>query len=213
MEEVLEKLREFKKNQELNLSGEVKIIDISYYGKINLSGSDADLSNETQEDLYLVKKEVDGKTELEFRTNKGTIATIQENEEIVINNEYKELINTNELLLQMKNIKPISLNKLEQINARRQEKGLDVQNKKSMEEKEHTNTYIENSKDIKIDMNEEITETKTFRDLVPEVKEKGIKDVIVRRIDGVNFEFIGITEDKQEIPLESLKQTEGTNPN
>lgn len=216
MEEVLGKLRKFKKSQELNLSDDVKIIDISYYGKINLSKNDADLSNGTQEDLYLLKKEVNGKTELEFHTNKGLIATIGEGGIILISNEYKDLISDKEFLVQMQKVMPISLEKLEQIKNRNKESQNQTEtmvNETSSLKEDDNRQYIPNAKDIKIDMNKKITETKAFSDLVPEVKDKGIKDVIVRRKDGVNFEFIGINENNEEIPLQTLGQTEGTNPN
>ena len=73
--------------------------------------------------------------------------------------------------------------------------------------------YIENSKDAIINLDKKITETKTFRELVPELKEKGIVDVRVRRVDNTRFEFIGINNAGEIVRLESLEQTEGTNPN
>lgn len=62
-------------------------------------------------------------------------------------------------------------------------------------------------------MNKKITKTKSFSDLVPEVHEKGIQEIIVRRKDNTQFEFIGINEFGEEIELNTLSMTEGTNPN
>lgn len=216
MDELIEQLIEFKKEQENGIQDkEEKIVDISYYGKINLSKNDGNLENQKQEELYLVEKEKNGEKYLEFHTNRGTIATIQQDGEIVITNAYNELINTKELLLQLQNIMPLSLEKLEQINARKNEnpeKQVNSKSKPNKQAEEIKNKYQENSKDAKIDMNKKITETKTFADLVPEVKEKKIIDVRVRRTDATKFEFIGINQEGEEIKLETLMQTEGTNP-
>lgn len=218
MDEVIEKLRNFKENQEATISNEQeKIIDVSFYGKINLSKNDADKSNEKEEDLYLVKKEVNGKTVLEFSTNNGMLATVNENGEIKIGENYKELINEKELLLQLQKVMPLSLEKLEEIEKNRQAKNSketsNKENKQNSKEQKEPQLYKENAKDVKIDLNKKITETKTFSDLVPEVKEKGIIDVRVRRTDNTKFEFIGINNDGEEIELQTLQQTEGTNPN
>lgn len=219
MDEVLENLREFKVSQEVSISSEEKVIDVSYYGKINLSKNDSDINNEKKEDLYLVKKEVNGKIELEFYTNNGVIAVVGKEGQIKINEAYKELINDKEFLLQLEKVMPLSLAKLEELEKKRnQEKSLDDKQTKQENTKEESKInepkqYIENPKDAKIDMNKKITETKTFSELVPEVKEKGIIDVRARRIDNTKFELIGINKEGQEIQLETLKQTEGTNPN
>lgn len=213
MEELLEKLREFKKEQENSVQNkEEKILDISYYGKINLSKNDEKLSNEKQEELYLVEREVNGKIEYEFHTNIGIIAKVQEDGEIKICENYKELINTKEFLLQLEKVMPLSLEKLEKIQSRKSQKQINSKSKDKQEQTEEKILYKENQKDAKIDMKKKITETKTFADLVPEVKQKGIVDVRVRRVDETKFEFIGINGKGEEIPIESLKQTEGTNP-
>jgi len=211
MDEVLEQLKRFKEQQISENEGQ--IVDIIYYGTINLSKNDKDLSNQRQENLYLVEKEVNGRKELQFYTDSSVIATVQENGEIVISDKYKELINTNEFLLQMQKVKPLSLQKLEQIHDKNQEQDISSKTTQTTSKEENKNIYDENAKDVRIDMNKKITETKTFADLVPEVKQKGIKDVVVRRIDGANFEFIGLNENNEMIQLETLRQTEGTNPN
>ena len=181
MEKIIEKLREFKAIQEGNVEKGEIIIDISYYGKITLSKNDPDISNETKEDLYLVKKETNGKTEIEFRTDKGVIATIGEAGQVQISQDFKELINENEFLLQLKNVIPLSLEKLEELekaqNDKTGQKEQISQIEEQTEEREEKDTpkkYIENPKDAKIDPTKKITETKTFYDLLPEAKEKGI---------------------------------------
>ncbi len=219
MKETIEKLREFKTIQESNIEKGEIIIDISYYGKIVLSKNDSDISNETKEDLYLVKKETNGKTEIEFRTDKGVIATIGEEGQIQISQEFKELINENEFLLQLKIVIPLSLEKLEELekeqNDKTGEKEQTSQIEEQMEEREEKNIpkkYIEDPKDVKIDPTKKITETKNFYDLVPEAKENGAVDVVVRRKGNLTFEFIGINSAGEAVKLQTLEQTEGTNP-
>lgn len=230
MEQLLEQIRNFKEFCKENISEDEEIIDVSYYGKITLSKNDADISNEKKEDLYLVKKEHDGKTVLEFYTNVGIIAKANENGQIEITTTYKDLINEKEFLLQLQNVMPMSLKKLEEIVKNKQEKYLSEQKVKEStqeqkdiqeENEEASNTkkdedrriYKPNAKDVKIDMNKKITKTKSFSDLVPEVHEKGIQEIIVRRKDNTQFEFIGINEFGEEIELNTLSMTEGTNPN
>ncbi len=230
MEQLLEQIRNFKEFCKENISEDEKIIDVSYYGKITLSKNDADISNEKKEDLYLVKKEHDGKTVLEFYTNVGIIAKANENGQIEITTTYKDLINEKEFLLQLQNVMPMSLKKLEEIVKNKQEKYLSEQKVKEStqeqkdiqeENEEASNTkkdedrriYKPNAKDVKIDMNKKITKTKSFSDLVPEVHERGIQEIIVRRKDNTQFEFIGINEFGEEIELNTLSMTEGTNPN
>lgn len=226
MDELLENLREFKKEQEAGLEKEAKIIDVSYYGKVTLSKNDGDIQNERKEDLYLVKKEINRKTELEFKSNSRVIAVVDKEGQISIAPQYRELINEKEFLLQLENVMPMSLEKLEEISKKRLEKNkIKVNSKPNKEQSkedtqketkeaqgERKNKYIENAKDAKIDMNKKITETKTFADLVPEVKQKGIQDVRIRRTKNSKFEIIGIDSEGYETPLQTLEQTEGTNP-
>ena len=235
MKQLLENMRDFKEFCEQNISEDEEIIDISYYGKIILSKNDADISNEKQEDLYLVKKEHDGKEVLEFRTNIGIIATMKEDGQIEITTNYKDVINEKEFLLQLQKVMPISLKKLEEIVKSKMKKSLSGQKMKenTQEEKQEENEeysgakkdkeisdnkkdedrkiYKPDVKDVRIDMNKKITKTKSFSDLVPEVNEKGIQEVIVRRKDNTQFEFVGINESCEEIELKSLSMTEGTN--
>lgn len=225
MNELIENLREFKALQERNISENEAIIDVSYYGRINLSKKDNDISNERKEDLYLVKKEINGKIELVFCTNNGKIATVGEDGQITIAPGYVGLINEKEFLLQLRTIMPVSLEKLQEIEQKRTNKQgqnkeetskSNVETSKS-EVKEQDNSqepkkYIPNAKDVKIDMNKKITETKTFAELVPEVKQKGIVDVVARRTKNMEFEMIGINSQGEELPLTTLVQTEGTNP-
>ena len=226
MEEVLEKLREFKTTQETNIEKGVIILDISYYGKIILSTNDSDISNQREEDLYLVKKQIDGKTQVEFRTDSGIIATIEEGQ-IRISEEYKNLINEHELLLQLENVLPLSLMELEELekeptngenSGKRDKKEEKLKPEEQVEDekderKDRPKKYIEKPQDVKIDPNRKITKTKTFYDLVPEARQKGAVDVVVRRKDNVTFEIIGVNSAGEEIKLQAIEQTEGTNPN
>lgn len=218
MEDVIQKLREFKVEQEENIKLETEsIIDIMYYDEINLSKNDANLENQTVEELYLVKKEVDGKIIQEFCTSNGIIATVGEDGKIEIAEKYKHLINDKEFFLQLRNVKPLSLEKLEEQQRQNAQENKANASKKisneQNEEGERKEQYVENPKDAVINLDKKITETKTFRELVPEVKQKGIVDVRARRVDNTRFEFIGINEFGEIIRLESLEQTEGTNPN
>ncbi len=212
MEPLIEQLRKYKENLEKNLGDGEKILDISFYGKINLSKNDDDLSNEREEEIYLVKKEVNGEIQLEFKANEGTIATIGEDNQIIITPQYKELINEKEFLIQLQKILPVSLEKLEKLQKDKPNNKENESEKEVQQDEEKVAKYTPNPKDIKINMKDKITETKTFEDLVPEVKEKGIVDVRVRRVNQTEFKFIGIDNEGNQIELESLKQTEGTNP-
>lgn len=184
MADILDKLQQIKVDLELSVQGE-KILDIVYYGTINLSKNDADLENETKEDIYLIKKEKDGNIEFEFHTNNGIIATVGEGNVITISENYKDKINDKEFFIQLAKANPISLQKLEQI--RKQDKSIkdDLENNTLEQDKQ-------NSKEVEIDLNKKVTADMTFADLVPEVRKKGIKQVKVRRIDSTKFEFYGI---------------------
>lgn len=218
MQEVIDHIREIKSKEEKSLNSENEaILDIIYYGKINLSKNDADLNNQTVEELYLVKKEVEGKIVQEFHTNNGVIANVSEEGEIIIYEKYKQLINSNEFLLQLRDVLPLSLEKLEAEESKKLE-DTEIETKKhdkeqGSEKEKEREQYVENPKDAVISLDKKITATKTFGQLVPEIKEKGVVDVRVRRIDNTRFEFIGINEFGEIVKLESLQQTEGTNPN
>ena len=227
MEKLLEQIEEFKKQYQSNLENGEKIIDINYYGQINLSKNDRDKANERKEHIYLIKKEQNGKSILEFYTKSGKIAGIGEAGQIEINTKYKQLINEKEILLQLQKVTPISLKKLEEQLRNNKERTKESKKEQSTtkkqeqleekvqighETKTNEKQYKPKAKDIKINMNTKITKTSTFKELVPEVGQKGIQDVIVRRTDATKFEFIGIDSYGNEIPIETLKQTEGTNP-
>lgn len=206
MKEILENLQEFKEKEELKTGdNNNKIIDVIYYGMLTVSKNDADPTNEKQKQLFLVQKEVNGKMQYEFHTEDGIIAKVGENDEIIIEEKYSKLINGIEFLLQLQKTMPLSLKKLQELQTKSNPKN---------DEKENPEFENKNSKkDIQVDLDKKITETKTFAQLVPEVKEKNIKQVKIRRIDATKFEFYGIGEDGQEVEINSLKQTEGTNPN
>ena len=164
MDKVLEKLQKFK--QELQIE-DANIIDISYYGKINLSKNDANFKNESKEDIYLVKKEVEGKEVLEFRTERGVLARVNENHEIVIDEKYKDLVNSKELLIQLNKVMPLSLEKMEKLQERGDiSRNIDSKSKSANTKSKESKNI--DSKDAVIDMNKRITEDKTFAGLVPE---------------------------------------------
>lgn len=218
MEKVIEKLREFKTKQEVNIDKGETILDISYYGEIVLSKNDIELSNERKEGLYLVKKETNGKIEFEFRIDLGIVATINDEGQIQINKDFRELINEKEFLLQLKSITPLSLEKLEELEKdtkKEVDKKMQTAKTEGKDEKEERNTpskYIENPKDMKIDLSKKITEKENFYDLVPEARQKGVVDVVVRTKDNLTFEIIGVNSVGEEVNLQTLEQTEGTNP-
>lgn len=218
MEKVIEKLRRFKTNEESNIDKGETILDINYYGEIVLSKNDTELSNERKEDLYLVKKETNGKIEFEFRIELGIVATINDEGQIQISEEFKELINENEFFLQLNSITPLSLEKLEELERETKtvvdEKMQTIQAEEKTEKGERNtpSKYIENPKDVKIDLSKKITEKENFYDLVPEAREKGVVDVVVRTKNNLTFEIIGVNSVGEEINLQTLEQTEGTNP-
>lgn len=223
MDSLLNTIQEFKKEIEKD-NNKVIVLDISYYGEINLSNS-IDSSKVIKEDLFLVKKEIDGKVEEEFCTKNGTLAKVNENGEIKISEQYKNLIDENELLSKLKDVLPMSLSKLEQLEKKRESRKTTSEKKdenkseeesKENEEENEGNTgnkklYKPNPKDLEIDLKQKVTETNTIQDLLPETK--GLNKLITRRKNDGQFEIIGVNEQGEEVELKSLEQTEGTNPN
>ena len=112
MDKILEKLRTEKENLLQDLEENQEIIDVLYYGEIVISKNDAEKKNEKKIDLYLVKKQVDGKDVMELNTNGEKFAIIDKENRIIIQDKFKMLINEKEILLQLRNIMPMSLNKL-----------------------------------------------------------------------------------------------------
>ncbi len=226
MNEILNLLQ--KKQQELEskiVNNDVKISDIQYYGQIEIE--------DLKEPVYVVDKKADGKISKELYLGNEHIADINESGEIQIGKEYEIKIDSVKLLLTLKEIKPISLRKLEALRERgyefeddesnisnekdrkvdEPEEDHDKDKTKESKDKVGTNKAKTSNKDIIIDMDKRITETKRFADLVPEVREKGIKEVRVRRKTMTEFEFYGINDAGEEVKIESLKRTEGISPN
>lgn len=205
MKDLLEQLKKLrdeleKKSKEKNKQS--KILDIEYYKPIKLM--------KEEQPLYLVEKEVDGNIKRELQVGDKVIANINDDNTIQMKEEFSHLLESGNILLELRDVMPISLNELEQIeNSKLRGKQVDSKVKEKDQEK---GKQKENSKDIEIDLDKKITETKTFSELVPEVKQKGIKKVKIRRLDMTRFEFYGINEVGQEVSIDSLKMTEGTNP-
>lgn len=228
MDSLLNKLQELKKEVEEDNSKAI-VLDISYYGEINLP-SNIDKSKVIKEDLYLVEKEVDGKIEKEFCTKYGIIAKVEDGQ-IKISEQYRGLIDEIDLLSKLKEILPLSLKKLEEIEQKREstvrERNISKnKNKKTNENKENEiendeeekknstggrPVYKPNPKDLEIDLKQRVTETNTIQDLIPEAK--GLDKLVIRRKNNGQFEIIGVNGEGEEVELKSLEQTEGTNPN
>lgn len=228
MDSLLNTIQEFKKEVEKD-NKKIIILDVSYYGEINLPNN-IDKTKVIKEDLFLVKKEIDGKIEEEFCTKNSTLAKVNENGEIVISEKYKGLIDENHLLSKLKDILPMSLSKLEQIEKKRElakagkttlkekyenKKDNEEENRENKEENESITgkkkLYEPNSKDLEIDLKQKVTEANTIEDLLPEAK--GLDKLITRRKNDGQFEIIGVNGQGEEVELKSLQQTEGTNPN
>lgn len=216
-QEPIELLRKFKEEQENIKDKETTIKDVLYYGNIHLTEGNEDLQDEKEEKLFLLKKETNGKIELEFHTNNGIVATIGEEGNIIIDEKYKDKINSGNFLLQLKDVMPLSLNELEMVKSKSTKKKDFVKKetkeedeKQELEQEEEKNTNNDGKNDIEIDLGRKITRTQTFRDLVPEAAK--CDKVKVKRIDGTRFEFYGVGKEGEKIELTSLEQTEGTNP-
>lgn len=228
MDSLLNKLQEFKKEVEKDNS-KIIVIDISYYGEINLPNN-IDKSKVIKEDLYLVEKEEDGKIEKEFCTKYGTIAKVEDGQ-IRISEQYRGLIDEVELLSKLKEILPLSLTKLEELEQKRESTVRERNISKNKNEKTSDNKedeiekgeeekknaigerplYKPNPKDVELDSTQKVTETKTIKDLIPEAR--GLDKIIARRKNNGQFEIIGVNGQGEEVELKSLEQTEGTNPN
>lgn len=212
MDKILEKLKIEKENLQQNLEENQEIIDILYYGEIVISKNDPDKHNERKIDLYLVKKQINGEDVMELSTNGEKFAIVTEENKIIIQEKFKNLINENELLLQLRNIKPMSLNRLEELQKQKAGKAR-TKKVESSKNQESEQDEINNLKYIaEIDVNKKITPNKTIKELVPEVKQKNIQRVLIKSNSLGKMEFIGINENNEEINLESIVQTQGTNP-
>ncbi|MBO5479173.1 MAG: hypothetical protein J6A04_05710 [Clostridia bacterium] len=208
LREELEKLRDSLQQQAIERNEQCKILDIEYYKHITFDNVEG-----KEQPLYLVEKEVNGEIKRELQVGDTVIADIGEDNSISMRKEfaYKEL----DILIQLRDIEPISLNELERIEQRKQS----MKNKEfNSKEESKSEEEVEQMKNTplnyvaEIDMDKKITETKTFAELVPEAKEKQVEKVRVRRIDSTRFEIYGVGKAGEYIPLETLKQVEGTNP-
>ena len=213
MDDMLKRLRKEKNTVKKGLEENQSIEDVLCYGKITVSKNDTDKSNQKDLYLYLIKKQINGQEVMELTTNGKKFATINKDSKeniIIIEKEFQLLINEKELLLQVRDVSPTSLNKLEELEKQKR--------KLAKKEKQEAQDEKEESKEkeqyiAQIDINKEIIPGKTIRGLVPEIKEKGIKEVFVKRKDTTRMEFVGIDENNEEIKIESISQVQGTNPN
>ena len=127
--------------------------------------------------------------------------------------------------LQEHNREPISLEKLEEIERERQI-GAGIKNKKTTEkevakedkdnEKEQEDTLEKrqyNKSYVEISMDKYITANKKIADIIPEAKQKHCQSIRIRSGNNINFEVYGVDNNGNEVQLETLGQTEGTNPN
>lgn len=212
MDKILEKLKIEKENLQQDLEENQEIIDILYYGEIVISKNDPDKHNERKIDLYLVKKQINGEDVMELSTNGEKFAIVTEENKIIIQEKFKNLINEKELLLQLRNIKPMSLNRLEELQKQKASKAR-TKKVESTKNQENEQDEINKPKYIaEIDVNKKITPNKTIKELVPEVKQKNIQRVLIKSNSLGKMEFVGINENNEEINLESIVQTQGTNP-
>lgn len=205
MDSVLEE----DKAKDVQTQEEGVILEIFYYTSI--------LIGEETHPIYLVSKQIDGKIVKEIRTDKQRLASIDENG--IITQEPDSPIDVMELLESLQTIQPVSqkernqqeeyINVIEENSGSQKQK---VQAKKEVkqpikQEEEKNNFY-----DAEIDIHQKITEDRNFADLVPEIKEKKIKQVKVKRMDATNYQIWGIDQDGNEMVLKSLIPTQGTNP-
>lgn len=212
----LEKL-EIKLEEEANEKNEkCKIIDIKYYKHITF-----DRVKGEEEPLYLIEKEVDGGIIRQLQAGDRVIADILEDNTIILREDIKD--KSTIILMHLNNITPTSLRTLQEReklenNVKKQEQK--TQNKKENRESSKRQDEQKENKNqnpysiAEIDLDKPIVGKKNFRDLVPEIKEKEVEKVKVRRTGlGTDngFEFYGIGKNGEYIKLETLKRTEATN--
>lgn len=211
----LERLKSELEQRAIDRNEQCRILDIQYYRPLIFDSIDA-----KEQPLYLIEKEVDGQRKRELQAGDIVIADIGEDNSIVMRKEFAD--QEMDIFIQLRDVDPISLNNLEELDKHKQNKRESKkQLKKGSQQEEMASTHNEqdpNSSEqnpysiAEIDLNKKITQTKTFAELVPEVKEKQVEKVKVRRVDATRFEFYGIGKEGEYIPFESLKQVEGTNP-
>lgn len=212
----LEKL-EIKLEEEVNEKNEkCKIIDIKYYKHITF-----DRVKGEEEPLYLIEKEVDGGIIRQLQAGDRVIADILEDNTIILREDIKD--KSTIILMHLNNITPTSLRTLQereklQNNVKKQEqKTQDKKENKESSKRQDEQKEIKNQNPYsiaEIDLDKPIVGKKNFRDLVPEIKEKEVEKVKVRRTGlGTDngFEFYGIGKNGEYIKLETLKRTEATN--
>jgi hypothetical protein len=211
----LEKL-EIKLEEEANEKNEqFKIIDIKYYKHITF-----DKVKGEKEPLYLIEKEVDGKIVKQLQAGDKVIADIAQDNTIILREDVKD--KSTIILMHLNNITPTSLRELqerEKLHKLEQKQEQKTQNKKENKENKKQEEQKENNNQnpysiAEIDLDKPIVGKKNFRDLVPEIKEKEVEKVKVRRTGlGTDngFEFYGIGKNGEYIKLETLKRTEATN--
>lgn len=213
----LEKLENTLEKEANEKNEQCKIIDIKYYKHITF-----DKVKGKEEPLYLIEKEVDGSIIRELQAGDRVIADIAEDNTIILREDVKD--KSTMILMHLNNITPISLRTLQekeqlQENEKKQEPSKISKNKKENKDNEKTEEEKENNYKnpyaiAEIDLDKPIVGKKNFRDLVPEIKEKEVEKVKVRRTGlGTDngFEFYGIGKNGEYIKLETLKRTESTN--
>ena len=212
----LERLENTLEEEANEKNEECKIIDIKYYKHITF-----DKVKGEEEPLYLIEKEVHGKIVKLLQAGDRVIADVLEDNTITLREDVKD--KSTMILMHLNNITPISLRELqerEELRKLEQKQEQKTQNKKEnkenskKQEEQKENNYQNPYSIAEIDLDKPIVGKKSFRDLVPEVKEKEVEKVKVRRTGlGTDngFEFYGIGKNGEYIKLENLKRTEATN--
>lgn len=220
--EQLEILKEELEKRAMEQGEQCNIQDIQYYKDITFDEIEG-----KEYPLFLVEKEVNGEIKRELQIGDTVIADIDKDNHVQMREGFfdKELL----ILIKLRDTTPISLKELEEMEMSNEnereifKKGITNKSKNVLEEEEKEDSSKQDdneengvkkgsSNDIEIDINKKVTVDRTFADLVPEVKEKQLETVKIRRIDATRFEFYGINKDGQEVAVESLKTVEGTNP-
>lgn len=228
---------EYKQNKDIkNRSSDEKmqiiVQDITFYGQIKIINPKT--KQEENKNIYKVQKRAGNNETIEFYADNEIIAKMIDNEnQIIISPKYAQIISAEIFLIKMQDLKiqekeQISLKKLEEMEKER-EIGLGLNNKKKSEqnkpkeqedkpkqqnENEKQQQDKEKSKDnyIEISMKQRITTDKTIADLIPELKQKNCERVIIKSQNNIDFKVYGIDKAGNEIQLETIEQTEGTNP-
>lgn len=227
-EDILDLMRNLKYDLETdfyNKGLDTKIDDIEYLGKMNVEVEKDGQITVVQKDAFLVAQRDGEDITLKYYLDREPIA-IESRLGIALLGEGKEYLlpKLNDAKSESKEDNSLNLLEDKRLKQLQEITGLEEDEIRAYAEI-NTDQVIKPEKVLlesmniktEIDPNDRVTD-KTFAEIFPETKEKNFKKVIPvaskknSKSDGM-FHFVGVTPEGNCEPFESLKPTEGTNPN